>query len=839
MKKSVGIFITAILLGMVPATSFAQQSAWDGEDAPIEPIYTDRSLVIQNKASKYCFTAKNDADGTVINKGQYTGTASNDYQRWIFEPVANNNGGDFEYYIIRSERHDYHLISLKDQSTSTGANIVIWRGEGGTYEQWFLEYAEKGYYYIRSRHSGLYLGVTGTSSIGAVVTQNLTGSDLQKWRFIPADASLEKDVPAAPTNLEVEEQSGSLKLSWTASSSTDVAGYVVLRAEGANSTSWSVIGRMIDKTEFIDSDVKGGRSYQYKVKAIDYSRNQSEASDPVSVETTSVSSSLTDLIAQDRFGSWYANSKLKATQGIYILPTAKAWMSLCNKYKDVFGEEPSENVKQVLTTEWFRHLTPAEADMMKAHSVAYYNDCEEGDVYVVDKVCEDMVPNLLKASADIDLENPNWDYTSGCSIDAVECAASYGIDGNKYWKATPYSTSSKVGYDLPFTLLPNRNYNVSVTIAANTEDAGDTRPNRFRLYLYRNGVAEGTQIANPQTSTEEVPDFIFVYGGQKSETFTFQLDTHDEANIADVLQLASQVLEKDRNYYSNVLRLAKISISSTAEDAVPGDVDMDGTVDNDDVQTVATAVILNEEVSEEESEEKPSTDFTGDGKTLVDDIVALVNFIQTGQFKPSSAKERARYAAVVVPEFTTEKNLSITAGESTTMSVDMSGVADYTAASFDIKVPEGVRVAIDENGKPIVALGNATATTHNLKAAMQEDGKTISVACYADDNACFTKTGGSIITVALTTDYDRIPDENAQISLANCMVTKPNLSSVMLDDYLINTGIINGVEELETTDMESVPFTYYTLDGIQLSAPQKGFNLIKMSDGQVKKVWVK
>ena len=838
MKKSVGIFITAILLGMVPATSFAQQSAWEGEDTPIEPIYTDRSLVIQNKGSKYCFTAKNDADGTVINKGNYNGTASNNYQRWIFEPVANNNGGDFEYYIIRSERHDYHIISLKDQSTSTGANIVISRGDGDTYEQWFLEYAEKGYYYIRSRHSELYLGVTGTSSLGSVVTQNFTGNDLQKWRFIPADASLEKDAPVAPTALEVEEQSGSLKLSWTASSSTDVVGYVVLRAEGANSTSWNVIGRMIDKTEFIDSDVKGGRSYRYKVKAIDYSRNQSEASDPVSVETTSVPSSLTDLIAQDRFGSWYANSKLKATQGIYILPTAEAWMSLCNKYKDIFGEEPSENVKQALTTEWFRHLTPAEADMMKAHSVAYYNDCEEGDVYVVDKVCEDMIPNMLKASADIDLENPNWDYTSGCSIDYVKCDASYGIDGNKYWKATSYSTSSKVGYDMPFTLLPNRLYNVSVTIAANTEDAGDTRPNRVRLYLYRNGKVTPQVITNPQP-TEDQLDEIFVYGGQKTETFTFQLDTHDEANIADVLQLASQVLAKDRNYYSNVLRIAKISISPVVEDDVPGDVDMDGTLDNDDVQMVATAVVLGEETSGNESEEKPSTDFTGDGKTLIDDIVALVNFTQTGQFRPSSAKERARYAAAAVPEFTTEKNLSLTTGENTTMSVDMSGVADYTATSFDIKVPEGVRVAIDENGKPIVALGNATATTHNLKAAMQEDGKTISVACYADDNACFNKTGESIITVALTTDDDMALDENAQISLANCMVTKPNLSSVMLDDYFINTGNTTGVEELETTDMESVPFTYYTLDGIQLSAPQKGFNLIKMSDGQVKKVWVK
>ena len=53
------------------------------------------------------------------------------------------------------------------------------------------------------------------------------------------------------------------------------------------------------------------------------------------------------------------------------------------------------------------------------------------------------------------------------------------------------------------------------------------------------------------------------------------------------------------------------------------------------------------------------------------------------------------------------------------------------------------------------------------------------------------------------------------------------------------SSVINSVVAQDATDMESVPITYYTLDGIQLSAPQKGFNLIKMSDGQVKKVWVK
>lgn len=544
---------------------------------------------------------------------------------------------------------------------------------------------------------------------------------------------------------------------------------------------------------------------------------------------------LSSLAALGVFGDWYADAETLSL----ILPTETAWQALCSKYQYYLGEEPTPSVKKMLTTEWARHLTPAEANLMKAHSVAHYDDCEEGDVYVVDKVCDDMMPNLIKASGDFNLNNPNPDYTRSCMVEKVTCDASYGISGNQYWKTEAYNASvnPQVGYDFPFPLLPNRIYNVSVTIASNTEDIEDTRPNRFNVTTYRKGVSKGQKISNPQT-IEGGAEYVFVYGGLLLETFTFQLDTHNDT-YSDVLQLSANVASRQKTEYSRTIRIAKITVSPVVEDAVPGDVDMDGTLDNDDVQTVATAVILNDEAPEEESGEKPATDFTGDGQTRIDDLVALVNYIKTGQFNPSSAKERARYAAAAAPAFTTQKNFCITAGENATMSVDMSGMTTYTALSFDIKVPEGVRVAIDDNGVPQVALGNATASTHQLKAAMQEDGKTISVACYADDNACFTKSDGSIITVALTTGYDMMPNENAQIVLANCMVTKPSLSSVMMDDYPINAGIINGVEALDATDVESLPAAYYTLDGIQLSAPQKGFNLVKMSNAQIKKVWVK
>jgi hypothetical protein len=69
------------------------------------------------------------------------------------------------------------------------------------------------------------------------------------------------------------------------------------------------------------------------------------------------------------------------------------------------------------------------------------------------------------------------------------------------------------------------------------------------------------------------------------------------------------------------------------------------------------------------------------------------------------------------------------------------------------------------------------------------------------------------------------------------MMTKPNVTSVLLDDYLINVGIANGVDQVEATD--TTIDGYYTIDGIPLSAPRKGLNIVKMKDGSVKKMWVK
>ena len=101
---------------------------------------------------------------------------------------------------------------------------------------------------------------------------------------------LELDAPIAPTNVSADVQSGSIKLSWTANSEDDIVGYNIFRkaiTQHPTPNTFDMIGRMVEGTEFIDNDITPGQNYTYKIKAVDNSRNQSEASTEVSATANS------------------------------------------------------------------------------------------------------------------------------------------------------------------------------------------------------------------------------------------------------------------------------------------------------------------------------------------------------------------------------------------------------------------------------------------------------------------------------------------------------------------------------------------------------------------------
>lgn len=260
-----------------------------GEDAPLDPIKAG-TYVIMNVKAKLCIGTYNNlqtnATGVALRKYSINSITPNinTLYQWDLTPVPMTGQGDLGYFFLSWKKDDKMFLDVNNWSTSAGGNIINVYGGKGTNEQWFVEYAGEGNWYIRSRHSGLYLETKngGTATNTYIQQAAFSGKEEQKWRFLPVEnkPSLEVEAPAAPTGLATEIQSGSIRLSWNANTEEDVDGYNIFRRlEDADSAdAYDMIGRIVKGTEFIDNDVTPGMSYVYKIKAVDYSRNQSESS---------------------------------------------------------------------------------------------------------------------------------------------------------------------------------------------------------------------------------------------------------------------------------------------------------------------------------------------------------------------------------------------------------------------------------------------------------------------------------------------------------------------------------------------------------------------------------
>ena len=251
-----------------------------GEDVP--PCVIDGTYKIINKVggtsagNAVAFTA----NGEQIIQQAYKGTAK---QQWTVRPATKRTGGDLSFYDIESVSNANIRMNVKNYATTTG-DIIAWTQDSpSSNEQWYLEYAGNGYYYLRNRESALYLASAGTSSTARLIqTTKLTGTahDRMLFRFIPVDVAYDTTAPAKPVAVSAEAQSASVRLLWSANTEADLEGYLVVRAP-QGTEDWNVIARGLTTTYFVDNTCRPGSSYIYKVKAIDLSQNISEASESV------------------------------------------------------------------------------------------------------------------------------------------------------------------------------------------------------------------------------------------------------------------------------------------------------------------------------------------------------------------------------------------------------------------------------------------------------------------------------------------------------------------------------------------------------------------------------
>ena len=255
-----------------------------GEDVPPYPI-TNGDYVLMNKKSRKVLQAAGNPVQAGTNLTQGTYSKSKSFQKWVVNAVDSRIGGDFGYFTLQCANNKEMYADVLNWSTVTGGTLIAYNGTVGSNEQWSFEYADNGDYYIRSRHSGLYLQVMNTTDGTNVQQHAFTGNAEQRWRILPYGAACETVAPKVPQGLTAEAQTASVLLSWNANTDKDLEGYMVLRGNAdAEDAQWQVIGRQVKDTAFVDNTCEPGHTYLYKLKAIDHSSNMSKAGDEVQVE---------------------------------------------------------------------------------------------------------------------------------------------------------------------------------------------------------------------------------------------------------------------------------------------------------------------------------------------------------------------------------------------------------------------------------------------------------------------------------------------------------------------------------------------------------------------------
>ena len=138
-----------------------------GDD--IQPAINGRYVLVNRNSGKVMEVAGGSTTaGAFVQQNTYTSAT---YQQWNVTPVDSRIGGDFSYFTFTAV-HSGKALDVYNWSLDNGSNIDAWDDSKNVLQQWYLEYAGDGWFYIRSRFSAKCLDVYNASTAsGASIVQ--------------------------------------------------------------------------------------------------------------------------------------------------------------------------------------------------------------------------------------------------------------------------------------------------------------------------------------------------------------------------------------------------------------------------------------------------------------------------------------------------------------------------------------------------------------------------------------------------------------------------------------------------------------------------------------------
>ena len=372
-------------------------------------------------------------------------------------------------------------------------------------------------------------------------------------------------------------------------------------------------------------------------------------------------------------------------------------------------------------------------------------------------------------------------------------------------------------------------------IKSQIDDLEKTAANNEFHHLYKNlaasvqleNVAEGWSLIDEDQEAHgaEKQRLDKLYGALKEfhdQAFYNKWTQHDiEGKLVGWTQ--PDYLESYKNCFEQLKKLD--AETQTLKDQIadhkilPGDVDNDGSILANDYMAVLNYV-LSEQVeltTVELKREFARCNVYGDDQVNIGDVVKVTNIIR------GVGAKAALFAHPLSMQARQNDNIALSVeGEGTTrrIAINLNNSTSYVGGQMDIKLPAGVTLMNESLG--------SRAGSHDINSADMGNGvHRVIVSSINNDELVGGEGAVLYLDVEVSHSYN-----GEGIEVSNVMFADPAARVYHLNS--LNGGEATGVGTVTLT--QELKSKVYNIGGQLMNNLKKGVNIIKMSDGSVKKV---
>ena len=372
-------------------------------------------------------------------------------------------------------------------------------------------------------------------------------------------------------------------------------------------------------------------------------------------------------------------------------------------------------------------------------------------------------------------------------------------------------------------------------IKSQIDDLEKTAANNEFNYLYKNlatsvqleNVAEGWNLIaeDQKTHGDEQQKLNKLYNALEYfhyQAYNNQQTRYDiEGNFVGWTQ--PDYLESYKSCFEQLKKLD--AETQTLKDQIadhkilPGDTDNDGSILANDYMTVLNYV-LSEQVeltTVELKREFARCNVYGDDQVNIGDVVKVTNIIR------GVGAKAALFAHPLSMQARQNDNIALSVeGEGTTrrIAINLNNSTSYVGGQMDIKLPAGVTLMNESLG--------SRAGSHDINSADMGNGvHRVIVSSINNDELVGGEGAVLYLDVEVSHSYN-----GEGIEVSNVMFADPAARVYHLNS--LNGGEATGVGTVTLT--QELKSKVYNIGGQLMNNLKKGVNIIKMSDGSVKKV---